>query len=124
MSILNIIIIIGDYWAYRELNVLTVTVSYKCCPSCHYPIEKHGGCAHMTCIRCQFSFCWDCLKPYSGHGPHCSVTIGSTVSVELLCGVNLGLHTTVDLLYLFISFLVFEFLQFQINIIKFIFILL
>lgn len=34
-------------------------VPVKKCPSCSYPMEKNGGCPHMSC-RCSFQFCWSC----------------------------------------------------------------
>lgn len=33
---------------------------------CKTHIDKNGGCIHMTC-RCGHSFCWICLKVWSGH---------------------------------------------------------
>jgi len=36
------------------------------CPMCKTPIDKNGGCIHMTC-RCGHSFCWICLKVWKGH---------------------------------------------------------
>lgn len=40
----------------------------KQCPSCERPIEKLGGCDHMTCALatggCGHEFCWRCLAPY------------------------------------------------------------
>jgi len=35
----------------------------KKCPSCSWPIEKNGGCDHMTC-RCGHEFFWTTLLPY------------------------------------------------------------
>ena len=46
-----------------------VQVNTKKCPKCLWPIEKNGGCNHMTCRRkeCGHDFCWLCLGPYRGH---------------------------------------------------------
>lgn len=39
----------------------------KTCPSCKAPIEKNGGCSHMSCRKCTHAFCWDCLRPLRTH---------------------------------------------------------
>ncbi|GBN04998.1 ATP-dependent RNA helicase DEAH12, chloroplastic [Araneus ventricosus] len=36
----------------------------KTCPSCSAPIEKNGGCNHMTCWKCKCHMCWLCLKVF------------------------------------------------------------
>jgi len=33
----------------------------KACPGCEAPVEKGAGCFHMTCRRCGWEFCWECL---------------------------------------------------------------
>lgn len=40
------------------------------CPKCRSPIEKNGGCMHMTCQipSCSYEFCWMCRGPWSEHG--------------------------------------------------------
>ncbi|XP_013383426.1 ATP-dependent RNA helicase DEAH12, chloroplastic-like [Lingula anatina] len=30
------------------------------CPQCKAPIEKNGGCNHMTCLSCKKHICWQC----------------------------------------------------------------
>eukprot|EP00753_Platysulcus_tardus_P013088 PLAT3614.4.p1 GENE.PLAT3614.4~~PLAT3614.4.p1 ORF type:complete len:422 (-),score=67.04 PLAT3614.4:153-1418(-) len=50
---------------WRERNT-------KPCPTevggCGSPIEKNGGCNHMTCTKCTFQFCWLCGCKYkAGH---------------------------------------------------------
>ncbi|KAI8051364.1 uncharacterized protein B0P05DRAFT_562427 [Gilbertella persicaria] len=39
----------------------------KECGQCFATIEKNGGCNHMTCKKCQYQFCWLCLKNWSSH---------------------------------------------------------
>ena len=34
----------------------------KPCPLCTAPIEKNGGCKHMTCKACGCQFCWICTS--------------------------------------------------------------
>eukprot|EP01113_Clastostelium_recurvatum_P006888 TRINITY_DN1315_c1_g1_i3.p1 TRINITY_DN1315_c1_g1~~TRINITY_DN1315_c1_g1_i3.p1 ORF type:complete len:226 (+),score=51.79 TRINITY_DN1315_c1_g1_i3:83-760(+) len=44
----------------------------KRCPECKSPIEKNGGCMHMTCRPaaggCGHEFCWLCRIPWRDHG--------------------------------------------------------
>jgi len=52
----------------RKIKHLTT----KPCPKCGVPIEKNGGCSHMTCGKrqggCGYEFCWYCLGPYHTSG--------------------------------------------------------
>uniref|UniRef100_A0A1I7U101 RBR-type E3 ubiquitin transferase n=1 Tax=Caenorhabditis tropicalis TaxID=1561998 RepID=A0A1I7U101_9PELO len=49
-----------DNSSYKWLNANT-----KDCPTCQTPIEKTGGCNHMTCQKCKKHFCWLCLTPWN-----------------------------------------------------------
>jgi hypothetical protein len=39
-------------------------IRVKRCPRCKEPIEKNGGCDHMTC-KCKHEFWWTTLQPYT-----------------------------------------------------------
>uniref|UniRef100_A0A1I7T1I9 RBR-type E3 ubiquitin transferase n=1 Tax=Caenorhabditis tropicalis TaxID=1561998 RepID=A0A1I7T1I9_9PELO len=43
----------------------------KDCPKCMSPIEKQGGCSHMCCRKCYYSFCWHCGGWWFEHGMAC-----------------------------------------------------
>jgi len=53
-------------------NVTWMLANTKKCPQCRAPIEKNGGCMHMSCKvnagGCGFEFCWLCRGPWSEHG--------------------------------------------------------
>lgn len=36
----------------------------KQCPQCKSPIEKIGGCDHLSCEKCKHQFCWKCFADY------------------------------------------------------------
>jgi len=51
-------------------NCKWIMANTKNCPKCKNPIEKNGGCMHMTCRPpggCHHEFCWICLKDWNGH---------------------------------------------------------
>lgn len=47
----------------------------KPCPGCGVQLLKGEGCFHMTCSKCRFEFCWECLADWKniqfkvGRGP-------------------------------------------------------
>ena len=50
-----------------DLNKELINLTTKACPKCKKPIEKNGGCAHMTC-KCGHDFFWCCLRGISRSG--------------------------------------------------------
>jgi len=47
-----------------------ILANTKACPKCSNPIEKNGGCMHMTCQKpggCGHEFCWICMKDWNSH---------------------------------------------------------
>jgi len=42
-------------------------INCRDCPKCNVPVEKNGGCNHMTCQQCKFEWCWVCMRPWKGH---------------------------------------------------------
>eukprot|EP01117_Protostelium_nocturnum_P019066 TRINITY_DN814_c0_g1_i1.p1 TRINITY_DN814_c0_g1~~TRINITY_DN814_c0_g1_i1.p1 ORF type:complete len:619 (-),score=209.61 TRINITY_DN814_c0_g1_i1:131-1897(-) len=48
------------------------TVNTKECPKCDTPVEKNGGCNHMTCRQCFYEWCWICVRPWKGHNDYYS----------------------------------------------------
>lgn len=45
----------------------------KHCPGCNVPVQKNGGCSHMTCVvdGCKSEWCWYCRGPYKGAKFYC-----------------------------------------------------
>ena len=40
-----------------------VTKNTKPCNNCGAPIQKNGGCNHITCSQCHGHFCWVIFNP-------------------------------------------------------------
>jgi ariadne-1 len=65
-----------DAWKQKATdeseNVRWLIANTKKCPTCRKPIEKNGGCMHMTCRKqsggCGAEFCWLCRGPWTEHG--------------------------------------------------------
>lgn len=51
----------------KASNSLWLSMHTKQCPNCKLPIEKNGGCNHMTCDNCHFEFCWFCGHEWHSH---------------------------------------------------------
>merc|ERR1712216_109236 len=64
----------GQKWEKKNLDegedATWIRVNTKLCPKCSNPIEKNGGCMHMTCRRpggCGHEFCWICMADWNNH---------------------------------------------------------
>ncbi|KAK5581486.1 hypothetical protein RB653_001519 [Dictyostelium firmibasis] len=67
----------GLHWPMpcnKNVNLGNELLSYEwiirntiICDKCKYPIEKNGGCNHLTCSRCGYQFCYICGKDYWIH---------------------------------------------------------
>ncbi|KAN0014538.1 hypothetical protein ACTFIU_000856 [Dictyostelium citrinum] len=51
------------------LNYDWIIKNTTICKKCKYPIEKNGGCNHLTCSRCYHQFCYICGEDYFQHSP-------------------------------------------------------
>ena len=58
-----------------------LNIEAKKCPSCAVPIEKNGGCSHMTCI-CNARFCWLCGK--INHANQCTTISTQVFTIEYI----------------------------------------
>lgn len=56
----------GKRAAEEERSVETVAEVSKRCPGagCGVPIQRNGGCDHMTCNRCGQQWCWRCRREW------------------------------------------------------------
>ncbi|XP_072121850.1 E3 ubiquitin-protein ligase parkin isoform X4 [Mobula birostris] len=52
---------------WEDASRQTVKETTKPCPKCQVPVEKNGGCMHMSCPRapCQFQWCWLCGREWN-----------------------------------------------------------
>ncbi|KAN0094328.1 hypothetical protein V8E55_002615 [Tylopilus felleus] len=48
----------------EEMDFLVRQMGWKYCPKCRTPVQKNGGCNHMTCVTpgCSTHFCYRCGK--------------------------------------------------------------
>jgi ariadne-1 len=47
-------------------NLKWISLNTKSCPGCHKPIEKNGGCNHVSC-PCGMHLCYACGQNLAGH---------------------------------------------------------
>jgi len=59
----------------------------KPCPQCGSPIEKNGGCHHMSCSHCHAYFCWRCGHDLNKGGMHCWGLVVAAVAVGVPAAV-------------------------------------
>lgn len=104
----------NDFWSdvWKELWV-------KFCPKCDSPIEKNGGCYHMTCQNCRFEFCWDCLQPYRNHQISlCQFSVGYTWGLIffMIIGVMVRISWISDIFCLISLFIIIKILDFLVGV--------
>ncbi|EGT51786.1 hypothetical protein CAEBREN_02681 [Caenorhabditis brenneri] len=61
-----------DKWLLKgpeDQSSVWILTNTKKCPRCNAPIEKNGGCMHMTCHSkdCRYEFCWLCMRDWRAH---------------------------------------------------------
>jgi hypothetical protein len=54
------------------------------CPKCKHRCEKNGGCDHMKCPNCDYSYCYGCGEGFTGyeHLFEPSVILNSGITIE------------------------------------------
>lgn len=54
-------------WIEANERFIQNNTNIKPCPKCQVPIEKNGGCMHMTCTlaMCKYEWCWICGIPWN-----------------------------------------------------------
>ncbi|XP_050532589.1 E3 ubiquitin-protein ligase parkin [Daktulosphaira vitifoliae] len=50
---------------WDDASNIKIKVSTKPCPKCRTATERDGGCMHMVCTRCSFSWCWLCQTEWT-----------------------------------------------------------
>ena len=59
-------------WQNGGQNEALLKSTTKPCTKCDIPIEKNGGCLHMTCSQCRHEWWWCCGNDYkAGHAMVC-----------------------------------------------------
>jgi len=60
------------YQSLDEAETVKWLLNYtQDCPKCTSPIEKSGGCNHMSCKKCSYQYCWVCKDPWTGSHYNC-----------------------------------------------------
>eukprot|EP01117_Protostelium_nocturnum_P014663 TRINITY_DN55_c1_g1_i1.p1 TRINITY_DN55_c1_g1~~TRINITY_DN55_c1_g1_i1.p1 ORF type:complete len:705 (-),score=296.29 TRINITY_DN55_c1_g1_i1:201-2315(-) len=62
----------------EDMAMAFIATISRPCPNCKSPVQKNGGCNHMTCAKCNFHFCWMCMGKFGsgsmggtdGYGNH------------------------------------------------------
>ncbi|OHT01536.1 putative protein ariadne-2 [Tritrichomonas foetus] len=69
----------------------------KPCAKCHIPIEKNGGCNHMTCNNCKYEFCWICgheWNTHEGDSYECNKAIYENTKISQIDDIRLEHYTS------------------------------
>lgn len=52
---------VKQFESFDHESLTWISRNTKKCPKCKWPIEKNKGCDHMTCMKCNHEFCWNCF---------------------------------------------------------------
>eukprot|EP01127_Copromyxa_protea_P009739 TRINITY_DN2313_c0_g3_i2.p1 TRINITY_DN2313_c0_g3~~TRINITY_DN2313_c0_g3_i2.p1 ORF type:complete len:1008 (+),score=204.35 TRINITY_DN2313_c0_g3_i2:29-3052(+) len=59
----------------EEMSIKWLLRYTQDCPKCSSPIEKSGGCNHMSCRSCRYQYCWLCKEPWESSHYACKNSV-------------------------------------------------
>ena len=72
---------------HDNANAKWLSRNTKKCPKCKVPVQKNGGCNHITCGQCNYEFCWLCEGDFKDHQ---SIMACNSLKAAKLKGLNVN----------------------------------